>query len=133
MASQALALTVNPENAPEGARQELPDIITRYAAGESAQVLAAENEVDRRTIYRWMLAGTGDRQYSELVTFCLVQRVAEADEKLATASDPCDIARARETAKFARMDLERRRPKLYGSKPEQESMSIQVVINLPGT
>lgn len=128
--AQDLALVVEPENAPEAARQVLPDIIKRYAAGESPQDLAAEQEVDRRTIYRWMLAGTGDKQYHDLVTFCLVRRVADADERLEKASDPCHIARAREMAKFARMDLERRRPKLYGSKPEQESMSIQVVINL---
>ena len=130
---QELILQVDPEQAPEEARQHLPEIIKRYAAGESAQDLAAEHEVDRRTIYRWMLAGTGDKQYHDLVTYCLVQRVQEADEALRTASDPCDIARARETARFARMDLERRRPKLYGAKPEQESMSIQVVIQNIGT
>ena len=129
----ALELTVQPEQAPPEARQHLPEIIKRYAAGESAQDLAAEHEVDRRTIYRWMLAGTGDKQYHDLVTYCLVRRVADADEKLEKASDPCHIARAREMAKFARMDLERRRPKLYGAKPEQESMSIHVVIQNIGT
>lgn len=97
---------------------ELPEIVRRYAAGESVQTLAAEVGVHRATLYRWMLAGTGDQQYHELVTHCLVQRVAEADEALRNAQDACDIARAREMARFARMDLERRRPHLYG--PRQE-------------
>ena len=130
---QELSLQVNPEQAPEAAREHLPEIIRRYAEGESMQVLAAEQGKHRQTLYRWMLAGTGDKQYHDLVTYCLVQRVQEADEELRKASDPCDIARARETARFARMDLERRRPKLYGAKPEQESMSIQVVIQNIGT
>ena len=130
---QELALQVNPENAPEAARQALPEIIRRYAEGEPIPTLASELGVHRATLYRWMLAGTGDKQYHDLVTHCLVQRVAEADEMLAKSATVCDIARAREIARYARMDLERRRPKLYGSKPEQEGMSIQVVINNYGT
>jgi len=97
---------------------DLPEIVWRYAAGESVQLLAAEAGAHRSTLYRWMLAGIGDKHYHELVTHCLVQRVAEADEALRTAVDACDIARAREIARFARMDLERRRPHLYG--PRQE-------------
>ena len=127
--TQELALTVNPENAPESARQALPDIVRRYAAGEPIPYLAKELGVHRATLYRWMLAGVGDKEYGDLVTHCLVQRVFEADEMLREAREPCDIARAREIARYARMDLERRRPKLYGSKPEQEGMSFQVVIN----
>lgn len=129
----ALELTVQPDQAPESARQHLPAIIERYAAGESMQTLAAELGKHRQTLYRWMLAGVGDKQYHDMVTYCLVQRVQEADEELRLARDPCDIARARETAKFARMDLERRRPKLYGQKQEAESLAVQVVINLSTT
>lgn len=92
----------------------LPVIVRRYATGESVQTLATEAGVHRATLYRWMLAGIGDKQYHALVTNCLVQRVADADAALADAREPCDIARAREQARFARMDLERRRPHLYG-------------------
>lgn len=95
---------------------DLPGIVRRYAEGESMQVLAAENGVHRATLYRWMLAGIGDGQYDQLVTHCLVQRIADSDEELDRADNACDIARAREKARFARMDLERRRPHLYGQK-----------------
>ena len=97
----------------------IPEIVQRYAAGESVQTLAAETGVHRATLYRWMLAGEGDDKYASLVTHCLVNRVAEADNALDQAADACDIARAREQARFARMDFERRRPQLYGVKPTQ--------------
>ena len=114
-------------------KAHLPAIITRYANGESMQVLAAEAKVHRMTLYRWMLAGLGDEDYHDLVSYCLVQRVAEADEQLQNAVDPCDIARARETARFARMDLERRRPSLYGPKQEikQDTSLTITVVRLP--
>jgi len=101
----------------------LPEIVRRYASGESVQTLAAETGVHRATLYRWMLAGVGDVQYHDLVTRCLVQRVADADRALAAAREPCDIARAREVARFARMDLERRRPALYG---QQQRLMLEV-------
>lgn len=116
-----------------GSELILPEIVRRYASGESVQTLAAEVGVHRATLYRWMLAGTGDREYRDLVTHCLVQRVAEADAALAAAREPCDIARAREQARFARMDLERRRPQLYGPRQEihhaSSAPSIVIVVS----
>lgn len=97
---------------------DLPSIVARYAAGESMQTLAAEYGVARSALYQWTLGGLGDAQHSELVTQALVHRVAEADDDLEGAPSSLDIARAREKARFARMDLERRRPALYGVKQE---------------
>ena len=92
----------------------LPDLIARYAQGEQLQELAAEANVHRITLYRWMLSGLGDEQHHNVVTDCLVHRIADADHALLNAPDICNVTRAREMAKFARMDLERRRPHLYG-------------------
>jgi|SRR4051812_11880536 transposase-like protein len=89
---------------------------TLQSGRESVQALAAELDVNRSTLYRWMFAGLGDGQYSELITGCLVRRIADADKALAEARDPLELARAREMASFARMDLERRRPNLYGQR-----------------
>lgn len=96
----------------------LPQVVQRYLAGESLQAVAADLRVHRSTLYRWMLGGIGDQNYRELVTDCLITRVSDADQMLQDASDQCDIARAREIARFARMDLERRRPQLYGQRVE---------------
>ena len=102
---------------------KLPDFIQRYLKGESVQTMAAEVDEDRRRIYEWMLADLGGQGYETIVTQMLVRRIAIADQKLETATDPVDIARSREMARFARMDFERRRPHLYAAKP------LQVTVN----
>lgn len=100
---------------------ELPECVRRYLSGESLQAIALEKRVHRRTIYYWMMTGLGDEAYQALVTEVLVARVADADEELELArmsGDPVRVSAAKETARFARMDLERRRPALYGQKQE---------------
>lgn len=116
------------ENSTPKTAIQLPEIIARYAAGESVQALAADIKVHRATLYRWMLAGKGDADYHDLVTDVLVNRIADADERLQDSADACDIARAREMARFARMDFERRRPKLYGAKDQDGPTGITIVI-----
>lgn len=85
--------------------------------GFSLSDIAKKVGVSRQAIHAWMLREGGE-QYHEAITAALVQRVADADEALQSASDPVDIARAREMARFARMDLERRRPALYGQRQQ---------------
>jgi transcriptional regulator with XRE-family HTH domain len=114
------------------ATPNIPDVVRRYASGESMQTLAAEFGVNRSTIYRWMLTETGD-QHAEIVTDVLINRIAEADAELESAADRDATSRARERARFARMDFERRRPHLYGQRPTTavqingDGMSVAVV------
>ena len=108
---------------------DLPNLVRRYADGVPVPELAAEHGVHRATLYRWMLGAVGDTQYTESVTHALVRRIADADGDLAASKDACDIARARETARFARMDYERRRPHLYGQHQIIDS-APSVVLNL---
>jgi hypothetical protein len=117
-------------------KADLPDIIQRYADGESLQSLAHESGKHRMTLYRWMLSGLGDQAYATLVTDCLIHRIADADEDLANSATMCDIARARETARYARMDFERRRPQLYGPKQDinnHASLTVIVQRSQPST
>jgi len=102
---------------------KLPDFIQRYLQGEPIPAMAAEVGEDRRRIYEWMLADMGGDKYGAVVTQMLVRRIAIADQKLENATDQVDIARAREMARYARMDFERRRPHLYAAKP------LQVTVN----
>lgn len=100
----------------------IEEMAQRWLDGESPQVLGKKcgirrEEVTRR-IKRWMLAGRGDAAYADLVTDALVNRIADADDRLEQARDPVQIAKYREMARFARMDFERRRPALYGQKQE---------------
>lgn len=104
----------------------LPDIIARYLNGESLLTLADEYHITRRTLYNWMYR-LGDEQYAALKEQAYFNRIADADEELQRATDPLQLARARESAKFARWDAERRLPHLFG--PKQEiSTRKQVVI-----
>lgn len=96
----------------------IPEVISRYLKGELIKDLAKEHGVARQTIYNWMLAGLGDKDYPQEITNALVRRIADADEALDSAANSLDLARAREQCRFARMDLERRRPELYGAKQE---------------
>lgn len=99
---------------------DLPQVVQEYLGGKTIEEIA-KGRASRRTIYRWLLSGLGGERYYELVTECLVARVSDADEELEAArasKDAVRVAAARETARFARMDLERRRPGLYGPKQE---------------
>jgi hypothetical protein len=110
-------------------KADLPEIIQRYVNGESMQTLAREASMHRMTLYRWMLSEIGDKNYHALVTDCLINRIADADDSLMNAPTMCDIARAREIARYARMDFERRRPNLYGPKQEiKTDLSITVIV-----
>ena len=95
----------------------VPDLIQRYLNGESIQSLADDSQHCFRTIYRWLLKEAGP-DYESIQTDALISRIADADYELQNARDKVSVARAREQGRFARMDFERRRPKLYGPKQE---------------
>lgn len=112
-----------------------PDpIVQELQAGhKSLRQIAIEHNVSHVGLSAWLLRETGD-QYHEAITKALTLRVAQADEELATAKDSIAIARARELAKFTRMDLERRRPHLYGMRPMQLTVAnIQVDPSMLGS
>jgi hypothetical protein len=118
-----------PEVSEEKPKIDLPDIVRRYAEGESLTVLAKENSVSRQTIYNWIFTDLSGTEHEALVTKCLVNRIADADEELANSSSSLDVARAREWMRFTRMDLERRRPKLYGQTREiKQDTTVRVVV-----
>lgn len=94
--------------------QRCMDMLRR---GLSLRDVANSLGVSRQAIHAWMLREGGE-QYHEVITMALTQRVADADVALDESRDAIDIARAREQARFARMDLERRRPNLYGQRTQ---------------
>ena len=99
--------------------EDLPEVVRRLVSGEATlRQLAEERGVAHTTLYRWLLSDLGDERYRELVTDALIARIADADVELAGAKSVLEVQRAREIARFARMDFERRRPALYGVKQE---------------
>ena len=92
-------------------------ILDRLQNGESLRQIAADIGVHNTAIRAWLLREDRE-QYQHVITAALTHRVAEADDALDGANDMISIARAREQARFSRMDLERRRPQLYGVKQQ---------------
>lgn len=96
--------------------------LTEYAEGATLDDIATKHGVSKQAIYSWLLGDLGGKEHSELVTQALTARIADADHRLDSSTTPLDLARAREQARFRRMDFERRRSHLYG----QQQTSIQV-------
>ena len=96
---------------------DLPSIITRYLAGASMLELAKDSPVSVRTLYRYILKELGPK-YREAQQECLTNRIADADMMILESTDNWQVSRAREVARFARMDYERRFPGEYGLKQE---------------
>src|SRR5574337_1564104 len=114
-------------NLPAISPSPIPDLVQRYLDGESIQSIADDTQHCFRTIYKWLLKETGP-QFEAVQTEALISRVADADYELSMARDKVSVARAREQGRFARMDLARRRPKLYGPKQEIEMDSKHTII-----
>lgn len=105
-------------------------IVRRYADGESIQALAKECGRSRRTLYTWMLTDQGGKRYRELVTQALAMRVADASEALENAKTMLEVIKASAQGDFARMDLERRRPELYGRRRKVEHSGPKPVLSI---
>ena len=105
----------------------IPELIQRYLDGEDIRVIAKNTRVSRQSLYNWMHDEVTDAQYPRLVKQAIVNRIADADEKLEQAATLLDLARARDQAKFARWDAERRL-KLFQPKQQTTTDSRITVI-----
>ena len=89
-----------------------------YSEGFTLTEIAETHQVSKQAMRAWLLNEVPE-QYHKTQTAGLLQRIAEADDGIDYALEHRDVivlACAREQGKFARMDLERRRPHLYGQK-----------------
>ncbi len=109
-------------------KADLPEIIQRYRNGESMLSIAKDSAVKSRQLYNWILNELGP-DYDKIQTECLINRIADADQMLEESRDALQVTRAREIARYARMDFERRRPHLYGPKQEiKQDTSVTVIV-----
>ena len=100
-----------------------------YAAGATLQQIADQHKVSKEAIYGWLLGDLGGQEHAKMVTMALTSRIAQADQLLDSSDTPLNLARAREQARFRRMDLERRRPALYGQHFQQ---TIDISVDYDG-
>lgn len=99
--------------------------IKDHADGKSLREIAADIGCSYEGLRIWMLKEQPE-QYKRAQELGLIARIVYEDRELDQAVTPLDIARARESARFARWDAERRLPHLFGQKQEI-SHTIQVV------
>jgi hypothetical protein len=110
------------------AKRDAKTTLARIKKGEGLRSIGKSLGLSHIGVRKWLLREVGP-EYHEMQTDGLLTRVVEADKMLMDARDPVSIARAREIARFARMDLERRRPALYGAKTQVSGdLSITVQI-----
>ena len=102
-----------------------PRAVERYLAGESLQAIVQDEPCGIRTLYRYMLKELGPEYYS-VQQDILISKIADADANLDAADSNYAVARATAQGKFARFDLERRHPALYG--PRQANQQVRVTI-----
>lgn len=108
----------------------LPTAVSRYLAGETMEELIARQAASVRELYLWLFSDTAE--YKDLISQVLISRVADADSSIHRANSKLELSRSLALAKFTRMDLERRRPQLYGSTQQiTQDTSITVHIAPP--
>lgn len=116
--------------APAHLERDVTVVLAEVRRGVGLRAIGAALGLTDMGVRKWLLREV-PAEFQELQTEGLIERVVEADRMLAEATDPVCIARAREIARFARMDLERRRPRLYGAKVElnggDQPLRIEVV------
>jgi hypothetical protein len=63
----------------EATDADMPEILRRYAAGESFEGISKVDDRFRELLYTWLLGGRGDEEHAPLIYQCLVVRVTEAE------------------------------------------------------
>ncbi len=104
-----------------------PRAVERYLAGESLQAIVKDEPCGIRTLYRYMLKELGPEYYS-VQQDILISKIADADANLDAADSNYAVARATAQGKFARFDLERRHPALYGPRLPELRQQVRVTI-----
>lgn len=98
---------------PKERRIAIERAAARIEQGEHLKTIAEDIGVSLQCLSMWLLDDL-PAQYAEAQRRGLIARIADADGDLDGAQTPLELARAREKAKFARWDAERRLPKLFG-------------------
>ena len=112
--------------------------LLELADGQSLRQIAAHLDISYEGLRIWILRDQ-PVQYKVAQELGMVARLVHCDKQLDDAANPLDIARAREAARFARWDAERRLPHLFGQKQEvthniqQPIFSVAVVVQVAQT
>lgn len=109
--------TFLPAVSPQERCEIVAKALTDQTAGKSLREIAIDLGCSYEGLRLWMLQEQPDA-YKQAIQVGLIARIVYSDKELDDAKSPLDVARARESARFARWDAERRLPHLFGPKQE---------------
>lgn len=95
------------------AGQDPNQILRRYLSDESTLTIAADYGVTRQALGQYLLRHA-EEEWKECQVARAVARKEKAEDDIESASDPLQLAKARESLKAAQWDLERVCRRIYG-------------------
>lgn len=108
------------------------EVLDRYLAEETSTEIAASLGVTRAALSYWLLE-VAESEWKSAQLVKAIRRKEDADSLIDTASNPLDLARARESLRSAQWDLERVCRRIYGQdQPANLGQAVQININLRG-
>lgn len=108
------------------------DVLDRYLAGETGPQIAQTLGVTKQALSHW-LSNVAEAEWKSAQFVKAFNRKEEAEDLIDTATNPLDLARAREKLRSAQWDLERVCRRIYGQDaPPSVGQAIQININLRG-
>mgnify|MGYP001295957732 FL=1 len=122
-------LTVSSPSKPSDRAEIVAKAILDHAEGKSLREIAKDLNVTYEGLRIWMLKDQ-PKAYKQAQELGLIARIVYADKSMDEAKNSLDIARAREEAKFARWDAERRLPGLFALKQETNVQMVAPTLNI---
>jgi hypothetical protein len=107
-------------------------VLDRYLAGETGPEIAQSLGVTKQALSHWMIE-KAEKEWKSAQVVKALQRKDQAETLMDSASNPLDLARAREQLRGAQWDLERVCRRIYGQDSvPQGAQAVQININLRG-
>ena len=103
--------------------QDPKQILLRYLSDESTSVIASDYGVTRQALGQFLLRHA-EEDWKEAQVARAIARKEKAEDAIETASDPLQLAKARELLKAAQWDLERVCRRIYG---QEVNVNLNVV------
>lgn len=105
------------------AGQDPRQILNRYLSDESTSVIAADYGVTRQALGQYLLRHA-EEDWKEAQVARAIARKEKAEDSIESATDPLQLAKARELLKAAQWDLERVCRRIYG---QEVNLNLNVV------
>ena len=105
------------------------EVLDRYLAGETSPEIAISLGVTKQALSHW-LSNVAEQEWRSAQFVKAYSLKEDADALMKSATNPLDLARAREMLRSAQWDLEKVCRRIYGQDVAQSVANVQININL---